>query len=188
MRDFINIIEATGYHGSRRDFDNFDGEFVGTGDGNLRHGWGIYLASSEKVAKQYARRGDGKVFEVDMPEPAEFLVWEKIFTAQSPLVQTALMKMNYPTWRKKAEAEGSADIVGDDFRNDTGEAIYDLISSLDMVDWKSPTAIVDFKKRTSFRLAQAGIAGIEYVDPIDARAGYNYVIFDPSRIQIKRKS
>lgn len=188
MRAFINIIEATGYHGSRRDFDNFDGEFVGTGEGDLRHGWGIYLASSEKIAQQYRRRGEGKVFEVDMPNEDELLTWEQSFTSQSPLVQTALMKMNYPMLRKKAEADRGSEVQPGDFRHDTGQEIYDLLSTLGEINWKSDNAIVDFKKKTSFRLVQGGIAGVKYIDRIDPRAGYSFVIFDPSRVQIKRKA
>ena len=55
------------YHGSVRDFEHFSPEFVGTGDGALTFGWGIYLTDNIKVARMFRKRGSGKLFHVEKP-------------------------------------------------------------------------------------------------------------------------
>jgi hypothetical protein len=43
----------TAYHGSPHDFDQFDINKIGTGEGNQAFGHGLYFAQNEKVAKNY---------------------------------------------------------------------------------------------------------------------------------------
>ena len=43
----------TAYHGSPHDFDQFDIDKIGTGEGNQAYGHGLYFAQNEKVAKNY---------------------------------------------------------------------------------------------------------------------------------------
>jgi hypothetical protein len=42
------------YHGSPHKFDKFDSSKIGTGEGAQAYGHGLYLAESDRVAKQYA--------------------------------------------------------------------------------------------------------------------------------------
>ena len=49
----IQLNEIKAYHGSPVDFDKFDVEFLGTGEGAQAHGWGLYFALNQYVAKSY---------------------------------------------------------------------------------------------------------------------------------------
>lgn len=53
------------YHGSGADFDRFDSNYMGTGEGAQAFGWGHYFSESEKVAKGYrdqmARKSQPKI-------------------------------------------------------------------------------------------------------------------------------
>ena len=44
------------YHGSPHIFNEFSLEYIGTGEGAQVHGWGLYFAESERVAKGYRER------------------------------------------------------------------------------------------------------------------------------------
>ena len=48
------MAAATVWHGSPHKFDKFDSSKIGTGEGAQAYGHGLYLAESDKVAKQYA--------------------------------------------------------------------------------------------------------------------------------------
>ena len=53
--DKHTLTEAvTGYHGSPYDFDKFDVKFIGSGQGAIAHGWGLYFAIEDpRTAKGY---------------------------------------------------------------------------------------------------------------------------------------
>jgi hypothetical protein len=185
------INEATAYHGSAADFETFDGDFVGTGDGAMTFGWGIYLTQSKRIARMFVKRGVGKMFEVEMPDPDEMLDWDKPFSEQSSHVQQALLKMKYPELREKAKEEEVVSGYDDDFHHDTGEEMYGLICSMQDFSIAGDNYTQRYtahKRRCSGLFLKAGIAGIKYLDVIKYRGDYNYVIFDPSRIRVKKKS
>ena len=52
------------FHGSPHDFDQFNLEKIGTGEGAQAYGHGLYFAESPDVAKQYQKQLAGDVFEV----------------------------------------------------------------------------------------------------------------------------
>ena len=86
------------YHGTPHDFDKFDSNKVGTGVGSQMHGWGLYFAEKEEVAKDYRDRqieGDekGRVFEVDIPENDVMLDENLSFAEQPTKVREALTKI-----------------------------------------------------------------------------------------------
>jgi len=53
--DLDSIVEQaiTAYHGSGANFDKFDLDFIGTGEGAQAYGYGLYFAEAEKVAEGY---------------------------------------------------------------------------------------------------------------------------------------
>lgn len=51
MNNQLNEIQA--YHGSPADFDKFDVEYLGTGEGGQAHGWGLYFSLNPNVAERY---------------------------------------------------------------------------------------------------------------------------------------
>lgn len=46
------------YHGSPADFERFDNEHVGKGEGHQSHGWGTYVSFDNGTAKRYAHLGE----------------------------------------------------------------------------------------------------------------------------------
>lgn len=54
----LNEIEA--YHGSAIDFDKFNVEYIGTGEGAQAHGWGLYFALKDSTAKGYNEKLSNK--------------------------------------------------------------------------------------------------------------------------------
>lgn len=54
-----SILYQPAFHGSGANFDKFDTDFMGTGEGSQSFGWGIYLAQSEAIGKDYAERKAG---------------------------------------------------------------------------------------------------------------------------------
>lgn len=96
----------TTWHGTRADeFDNvsdtapfgkFDLNRAGEGTGAAAFGHGVYVADIKSVAEGYAGRyqatdKDGSVFEVELPDDAKWLDWDKPLKNQ-PEVQFALEK------------------------------------------------------------------------------------------------
>lgn len=53
----IEAIDA--YHGSHKNFNQFDTKFVGTGEKCQAHGWGLYFALNPETSKQYHQRISG---------------------------------------------------------------------------------------------------------------------------------
>ena len=48
------IIESPqAYHGSPFNFDKFTLKKIGTGEGHMAYGWGLYFTSDEDIAKYY---------------------------------------------------------------------------------------------------------------------------------------
>ena len=50
--EIIELNQAA-WHGSPHTFDTFSTDFIGTGEGAQAHGWGLYFALTEAVAKRY---------------------------------------------------------------------------------------------------------------------------------------
>lgn len=46
--------ELTAWHGSAADFDNFDLNFIGTGEGTQAYGYGVYVSGVKETGKMYA--------------------------------------------------------------------------------------------------------------------------------------
>lgn len=185
-----DLFEATAFHGSARDFDTFDGSFVGSGDGALTFGWGIYITQSKRVARKFIKRGEGKLFVVEMPPEDELLDWNVPLAQQSPHVKQALERMGYLDLRQQAHDEEVVSGYGDNPNADSGDDIYGLVCSLqpgpDYGSSDYQASYIDYKKRGSMVFLKAGIAGIKYLDVVEGRGDFNYVIFDPSRLHIKK--
>ena len=57
----IEIIEedVNAYHGSHKNFDEFDTKFIDSGEGCQAHGWGLYFALTPDTAKNYHNKISG---------------------------------------------------------------------------------------------------------------------------------
>lgn len=88
------------YHGSPYDFDKFDLGKIGSGEGAQAHGWGLYFAADEKIARGYWEKlvqwkekdeKAGALFKVDVPENDVLLDEQKRFGAQDKNVKKLLL-------------------------------------------------------------------------------------------------
>jgi len=50
------LLEVKAYHGSHKNFDNFDVKYIGTGEHCQAHGWGLYFALQPNTSKEYQSR------------------------------------------------------------------------------------------------------------------------------------
>ena len=190
MRDLLDIIaEASGFHGTNREFTEFSVDHIGTGDGATTFGWGIYVSAHKAIAARYRKRGKGAIYTVDMPDMDEFLDWNNSFNNQSPAVKKALLNLNYPAIRQRMIDEEQVCGYRDGFETDSGEDIYGILATANMSPTYTPEGYMADKKKTSMMLLKAGIAGIKYHDVESGNAKLdNFCIFDPRRIRITGKA
>jgi hypothetical protein len=183
----MKLSETQAYHGSNHHFEEFSADHIGTGKGYQTFGWGIYLSKEKNIAKRYRKRGVGKIYVVDMPDPNDMLDWNKTFSQQSSHVQQCLLKFHYIEMRDEMiEKEMVTGYDKTDYRTDKGEDIYGLISSY-FITINPHESFEEYRKKTSIFLSKIGIPGIKFFDVESFRNTLeNYVIFDPHRITIKK--
>lgn len=46
-------LDQSAYHGTGARFERFNTDYMGTGEGNQVHGWGLYFAADRKIAESY---------------------------------------------------------------------------------------------------------------------------------------
>lgn len=105
MNEEIKLTNA-GWNGSPGDFSKFDLAFVGSGEGNAAHGWGIYFAMdkpyrdnpdfgrevAERYKKQYGGE-NGHVYKAAIPSD-EYLLDERAKISDQPKrVQNAVLEV-----------------------------------------------------------------------------------------------
>lgn len=138
------------------------------------------IASGLKVEGE--RVSPGRLYEVEIPEDNEFLLWDKPLSEQPEKVRDALQNalddvVNRQTDYKKASAL-SRELTLDNLAENTGQEIYaNLSSTLDEGDQAASLALKD-----------AGIAGIKYLDGTSRTEGdgtFNYVVFDDNAVSIR---
>lgn len=93
------------WHGSAADFDRFDSQYIGTGEGPRAYGHGHYAADQQDVGEYYrdavsrlhANRAGlddapkGKLYEVGIKAPPEsFLDWDKPISQQTDFIKERL--------------------------------------------------------------------------------------------------
>ena len=124
----------------------------------------------------------GNLYEVNILADKEndFLDWGKILSEQSEKVVSALRKIS-------ERNRDLNDIIQNDFdaKHLSGELIYKMVGRTKFSLYK------DVAKSASYELYITGIKGIRYLDQGSRGTGegtYNYVIFDPSVIQIVSKN
>lgn len=54
-----NIYYQIAYNGSPNNFDQFSTDYIGSGEGNQSHGWGLYFAENRETAERYRNRLKG---------------------------------------------------------------------------------------------------------------------------------
>ena len=154
------------FHGTDRDFDEFDLNRIGSGDGKSLGGWGIYFSDSEDVSKRYfTKNGFVKEFVIksgeyfDLDESLDEWFGEKI--------------------KNKLGTLGIDEGELEQFQTDYIDYIPN-ISNKDVYDWLS--YVLDGEKNASLFLEKLGFIGNKFVDKWD-RDATNYVLFNPKYIQ-----
>ena len=61
----------TAYHGTGKKFERFNNDYMGTGEGNQVHGWGMYFSQDKSVAEHYR-----KMLSPELPDATEIMVGE----------------------------------------------------------------------------------------------------------------
>ncbi|MFA5484913.1 MAG: hypothetical protein WC260_01530 [Candidatus Pacearchaeota archaeon] len=178
--DHLNIIMESKtvnefYHGSPYDFDTFDIDKVGTGDGLSKFGFGLYFTDSEELANYYAidgSIGDKKqtglnIYQVRLFELDNFYEWEQ--ETPPDIYDCVIRKL------RSLEYEDDADEIEQDYE-DYGDrwSIESLYAFL--------TAIFDSDRETSEFLYKCGISGV-IADDLQGR-GRIYVTYTDKIIKL----
>ncbi len=118
----------------------------------------------------------GHMYEVNLhADPAAMLDWDRPLTQQSPAIQAATDQLRQIGQRESGTMTRSS--------YPTGQELYQGLQSVPRPGFLSASDI-------SGQLRQAGIPGIQYLDRGSRAAGAgsrNYVMFDPSKIEILRR-
>jgi hypothetical protein len=135
-----------------------------------------YDASQELKAAASAMQG--QLYEVEIPEDSEMLLWDKPLSEQPEVVQRAVERFfeENPSHEVQRFFEGTADdsYTGKEFYTNLKQAQTNLAPPNDA-------------RAASEALAALGIKGIKYLDGTSRGAGdgsYNYVIFSGDDVQI----
>ena len=199
------------YHGSPHDFEKFDPEKIGTGEGFQVYGKGLYFTDTEDVAKFYKtkleKNEDGKMYEVKINVDKKDLIdYDKPIGAQTKKNKEALDKIiDDLSPEDLIYFRNSSSIDTDDWINISKyydkdenmfrESIKDVILDEDNNIKDFLKIINDIKgsgKAEKF-LEDYDIKGLKYKDSSSravregAPISQNYVIFDPRIIEISKK-
>jgi hypothetical protein len=172
------ICEDTAWHGSPKDFKRFSASKVGTGQGESKHGWGIYLTSEIDRASFYATlsTSSGSVYLVEVPTGL-YLDWDLPLVDQPKA--TSVIRAALP--------------VNEDHNVPIGLAAqFDHFVDCGwrgLEGYKHLAKLFSNKKRASLALLAHGLTGITYLgrDEWDGLGIRTYVIFDPSKLKIASK-
>ena len=98
------------YHGSPHDFNEFDLGAIGSGEGAIGHGWGLYFAKNKSVAKNYRAvlsevHGSTKssLFEVDVPNNNVLLNEQEPYNQQPSAVKDSIYNAYQALTREQKE-------------------------------------------------------------------------------------
>ena len=194
-------------HGTPHNFDKFQLEKIGTGEGAQAFGYGLYFTDGSKIAESYAKKlsedKTGIVYTVrikngrtsnwaDWREPLtqeqEEILYNSLNEEEKKIYQDHLDKAFYPDSPKydmKYEKEYHG--AFDDLKLDKdGFSSYEKQSASGLIYMDLKDAFGQ-EKATEI-LKRSGIDGIRY----KAKRGYgqetNYVVFNPDSILIESKS
>ena len=195
-----------GWHGSPYEFEAFNDEKIGTGEGAQSYGHGLYFAENPEVASTYnkPRTGGGMGFVGKMSN----LPTGNIYRVRIHADREAMLDWDRPLAEQSSQIQAAMQTIADKYSIEfnpasTGEGIINRLRREPKV-WRQlteeesqgiyPKGTVNTESgdvAASARLKEAGIPGIRYLDQgsrgalrIDENPTSNFVIFDPSLIEI----
>lgn len=170
------ILNQDAYHASPSEFGAFSLEHVGKGLGVLAYGHGLYFTNRRSIADFYRaalakEQGDAHVYEAQIPDGDQYLIWEKPLSEQPQRVLDALASVEAPNKLDKQPRPIMSMI--DPERMAGGDLYRDLQRRLGS------------DREASRVLNEAGVAGVRYIDARAEKNGaHNYVVFDPARAEV----
>jgi len=140
------------------------------------------------IARGGIKKADGRLYQVEIPEDDEYLLWDVPLSEQPDLHEKVIDAI-------KAQSSDGFEELGDLVDQDdtlTGEDVYKLISTTYAKGYVPDGVFVraggQYDRWASEILHDAGVAGIKYLDGGSRKDGdgtYNYVVFDDSRVSIQ---
>jgi ADP-Ribosyltransferase in polyvalent proteins len=181
-------------HGTPHDFDKFQLEKIGTGEGNQAFGWGLYFTESNKIAKQYAEKlskdKEGNVYKVTLKDGRvkDWLEW------RDALDDTQAEKITQVVASKKAEYEKYlSETENDKSHTGAAESLFNEDLDIDERPLQAGAVYSDLadafgQKEATRIMVEAGIDGVRYKSNAGKGEAYNYVVFNPESIKITEKN
>ena len=162
MFEGINV-----WHGSDREFDEFDMSMVGSGDGKSLGGWGIYFSTDENVSRRYFTTG-GFVREHEITSGEYFNLDDSADQDGDRIIQ-GLERL-----------EVDPDEI-EELRRDYIEQSRDYGDVVNKQVYEWLTYVFEEERGASKFLQSLGYVGNTFMDKWDTEAR-NYVVFDTSSI------
>lgn len=136
----------------------------------------------------YRKQGAGQLYEAEIPEDDEMLLWDEPLSEQFPKVRNALESAGLISNGKYGDGMGATPMFPSAMTF-SGEKIYKRL--IEKFFAEQPTVTLNARKQSekaaSQALAALGIKGIKYLDGGSRTAGdgtYNYVIFSGEDVEI----
>jgi hypothetical protein len=181
-------------HGTPHDFDKFQLDKIGTGEGNQAFGWGLYFTESNKIAKQYAEKlstdKEGKVYKVTVKDgrTKDWLEW------RDALDNSQAEKISKVVASKKAEYEKYlSETENDKSHTGAAESLFNEDLVIDERPLQAGAVYSDLadafgQKEATRIMVEVGIDGVRFKSNAGKGEAYNYVVFNPESIFIIEKS
>jgi len=163
-----NVARASGVA------DKVMDDLIYGGKNNYKDGSERRAIYDEIAADLKRPESTGRLYQVEIPDEGEYLLWDKPLSEQPEKVQAALDVGLAKIDTSLAEIAGIIFESGD-VEKLTGQRIYEKAADLTS------------DRAASMAFHEAGIAGIKYLDGGSRSAGdgsFNYVVFDDSRVSI----
>lgn len=155
------------YHGSDVEFDKFDLDKIGSGDGKDLGGFGFYFSDSKDVAGRYITL-KGKVKEYEIRSGKLFNLDDGLDSYVGEQIIDKLENMNID---ENEIEEFKTDYMADEYIHS--------INNNQVYDWLS--YVLGSSKDASEFLYDLGYIGNKFKDKVDTDA-INYVVFNPNHI------
>ena len=181
-------------HGTPHDFEKFDLDKIGTGEGNQAFGYGLYFTEDSKIAKSYASKlsddKTGVVYKVKIKDgrQKEWLEWrEAIDESQTERLQEVVRskKSDYDEYLNNTSEDNS--------HTGAAEVLFNPDLSMDERPLQAGAVYADlrdaFGQQEATRIMkEAGFEGVKYRTKKGRGDNFNYVIFDSNSIVVESKS
>jgi hypothetical protein len=170
------------FHGSKYNFDKFDIQHLGSGEGKQAYGKGLYFSELEEIADRYAKSGERKIYEVRInANKDEMMDFNAPLSAQPESVKNALepfVGLKISKMRAAGEERSDKELM-DVLKG--GDIL--ILDSIKLYDDVVPGSI-------SKALIDAGVPGVKHFEPIkraDEVPAQNFTVFDDGLVDIIKK-